>query len=95
MIDPGLWVRRRSPWGQAGIAALVRIARIGTVFGELWLIFLASCKPTVNKLLRSFVLLSLSLRSSVKLREGSGLRKGLEILRSTAFRSDLSLSEAK
>ena len=23
MIDPGLWVRRSSPWGQAGIVGLV------------------------------------------------------------------------
>jgi len=23
LIDPGLWVRRNSPWGQAGIAGFV------------------------------------------------------------------------
>jgi hypothetical protein len=37
----------------------------------VWLIFLASRNPIVNKLLHSFVILSVS--------EGSGLRKGLEI----------------
>jgi hypothetical protein len=47
---------------------------------QVWLIFLASHNPIVNKLLHSFVILSAS--------EGSGLRKGLEILRSTAFRSE-------
>ena len=26
LIDPGLWVRRSSPWGQARIAGLFRIA---------------------------------------------------------------------
>jgi len=28
LIDPGLWLRRSSTWGQAGIEALVRIAYI-------------------------------------------------------------------
>jgi len=27
-VDPGLWVRRSSPWGQAGIVGL------GSVWGE-------------------------------------------------------------